>query len=274
MRQISLPTDVLDYIFSFLESDSITLETCTLSHPFLSQFAQRYLYSTIDLEHGVYDTWRRMFEFNQLLLDTPRIGGYVRTVEVRINDNPRQDLSLFSSILQKLPLVKKITLIQVDRRGEISWEVLPETFRQAFLKCLRLPTMKELYVEYIINFPLSALRDSKTIKILELVDWKYNSKIKVPGDTLVHPFPPIESLSIFDCENQSVRKMLPRLEKCHIHSLSFSLGFANKHDFDVMADLLACSSNYLTTLNLHVEHILCMSCPFDQMFPTKSFHCS
>ena len=137
-----------------------------------------------------------MFELNQLLLDTPRIGSY----------------TLFSSILQKFPLVKKITLIQVLE--EISWEVLPETFRQAFLKCLCLPTMKELSVEYIINFPLSA-QDNKTIKILTLggwkYGWKYDSKIKVlnPGDTSVDPFPQIESLSIFGCENQSVQKTLP-----------------------------------------------------------------
>ena len=248
MLQISLPTEVLDYIFSFLESDSITLEACTRSHPFLSQFAERYLYSNITLQEyfSVVSDPREVFEFNQLLVHTPRIGSCVRTVEVRINDDRRQDLTLTSSILQKLPSVKKITLFQADRRGEISWEMLPETFRQAFVKCLGLPSMKELSVKFIINFPLSALKDSNSIKVLELVDWK----MKVPGDTPVHPFPSIESLSIEGCETKS---LLPWLEKCHIRSLAFSDG----HDFNVLSDLLACCSNYLTTLDLHVGH-LCM----------------
>ena len=264
---MSLPTEVLDYIFSFLESDSVTLEACTRSHPFLSQFAERYLYSTIDLREYVSKP-RKMFELNQLLVDTPRIGSCVRTVEVRINDNLRQDLTLTSSILRKLPLVKKI-LIRLNCRGEISWEMLSKTFRQAFLKCLRLPSMKELSVQYVNNFPLSALKGSKTIKAVELVGWKCDPKMKVPGDTLPHPFLSIESLSIKSCESKSVRTMLPWLEKCHIHSLFFFHG----HDFDVLPDLLACCSNHLTTLELRLHH-KCMSCPFDQMFPTKAWHYS
>ena len=221
-------------------------------HSKLSQFAERYLYSTIDLQeyHPALSNPHKVFELNQLLLETPRIGSCVRTLTVWTN---RQDLTLTSSILHKLPLVKKIALIGC---GEIPWEMLPETFRQAFLKCLGLPSMKELSLQYVNNFPLSALKDNETIEVLKLVGWKCDPKMKVPGDTLVHPFPSIKSLSIKSCESKSMRTILPWLE--NIHSLSVLHG----HDFDVLPDLLACCSNHLTTLELRL-HRKCMSCPFD-----------
>ena len=255
IRQISLPIEVLDHIFSFLQSYPITLKACTQSHPFLSQFAERYLYSTIDLQeyHPALSNPHKVFELNQLLLETPRIGSCVRTVTVWTNDDPRQDLSLTSSILHKLPLVKKITLFGC---GEIPWEMLPETFRQAFLKCLGLPSMKELSVQYVTHFPLSALKESNTIEVLKLVGWKCDPKMKIPEDTPVHPFPSIESLSIKSCESKSMRTILPWLENIH------SLSFLARRDFDVLPDLLACCSNHLTALELHVNGI-CTSCPFD-----------
>ena len=259
---MSLPTDVLDYIFSFLESDRVALEACSQSHPFLSQFAERYLYSTIKLQDGgsIRDA---AFEFNQLLLDTPRIGSYVRTVEVRIPHKFHfevMDLTHVSSILPKLSLVKKIALIQEGTRGDFSWENLPETFRQAFLNCLALQSMEELSLVYVINFPLSALKDCKTIKTLQLRNWKHDLKSKVLRDTLMHPLPPVESLSIHSCEKNSLQKMLPWLENRNIRSLSFSTrrGSSETYDFDILPNLLTRCSNHLTTLDLDVK-TSCMS---------------
>ena len=275
MHQSSLPADVLDYIFSFLESDSVALEVCAQSHPFLSQFAERYLYSTVNLQDdGGSIGAAQVFEFNQLLLDTPRIGSCVRTVEVQIPYKSQfdvTDLTYISSILQKLSLVKKIALIQEGNREDFLWENLPETFRQAFLKCLVLPSMEGLSLAHVINFPLSALKDCKTIKTLQLRGWKHDPEFKVPRDTLVHPLPPIESLSIQSCEIKSFQKMLPWLQKRNIRSISFSpwRGFIGKYNFDVLPGLLSCSSNHLTTLDLDVKSS-CMSYSFDQMLATKS----
>ena len=260
------PPEVLDYIFSLLESDFVTLKACSLSHPFLLQFAERYLYSTINLENGssINGTELRMFEFNQLLLDRPRIGSCVRTVEVRIPYKFQfdvTDLAHISSILQKLSVVKKITLMQDGKCIDSFWENLPETFRKVFLKCLHLQSMKELSLVYVINFPLSALKDCKTIKTLTLEGWKHDPNLKATRDTLVHPLPPIESLSIHHCDRESLQKMLPWLEKRNIHSLTFS-------GASVLSDVLARCSNYLTILDLNIT---CMSCPFDYMFATKSW---
>jgi len=271
MRQISLPTEVLDYIFSFLESDFVALKACSLSHPFLSQIAERYLYATVNLQDDGFigDTGLRMFEFNQLLLDRPRIGSYVRTVEVRIPHKywfDVTDLAHISSILQKLSLVKKIALMQEDQCIDCFWENLPETFHQAFLKCLCLQSMKELSLVLVTNFPLSALKDCKTIKILNLKGWKHDPKLNVTGDTLVHPLPPIESLTLRGCERESLQEMLPWLEQRHIRSLTFEGGCA-------LSAVLAHCSNYLTTLDLNIIDC-CMSCSFDQVFATKSWHSS
>ena len=274
--QMSPPPDVLDYIFSFLESDFVALKACSLSHPFLSQFAERYLYATIKLQDGGFvgpDAGLRVFEFNQLLLDTPRIGSCVRTVQVVILHKPQfdvTDLTHISSILQELSLVKKIALIQEGSRGDFSWQNLPEAFRQAFLKCLCLPSMVELSLEYVVDFPLSALKDCTTIKILKLRNWKHDPKSKVTRDALVHPLPPIESLSLNHCERKSLQKMLPWLEKRNIRSLSFSRGFSERDDFDVLSDLLARCSIHLTALDLDVRH-RCILFSFNQMFAPKSY---
>jgi len=260
MRQMSLPADVLDYILSFLESDFVTLKACSLAHPFLSQIAERYLYSTLKLQHGgvIACTGLQMSEFNQFLLNTPRIGSFVRTVVVQIRPELLSDPVHISSILQQLSLVKRVSLIQQDSRADLSWEKFPETFRQAFLKCLGLQSMKELSLESVTNFPLSVLKDCKTIKTLEL------DHSVVTGDTLAHPLPPIESLSL--CGGQKyLHKVLPWLEKLNIRSLSFCGFLRDSKDSDVLSDLLACCANCLTTLDLNFMGD-CMSCQSNQMF--------
>ena len=46
-----LPPDVVDYIFSFLQSDYISLRRCSEGHPFLASPAERHLYTNIALQN-------------------------------------------------------------------------------------------------------------------------------------------------------------------------------------------------------------------------------
>jgi len=141
---------------------------------------------------------------NQLLLDTPRIGSCVRTVQIRIPHKPQFDiLTDISSILQERLLQKGTHGGKLARAVSSGVSEMPVS-------------MEELSMEYVINFPLSALKDCKPIKTLKLRNWKHDPKFKVTRDTLVHALPPIESLSIHSYERKFLQKMLPWLEKRNI----------------------------------------------------------
>jgi len=54
VEKMSLPTDLVDYILSFLHSDLITLKTCTQSRSTLSKLSKCYIYANITL-HDDFD---------------------------------------------------------------------------------------------------------------------------------------------------------------------------------------------------------------------------
>ena len=83
---MSLPTEVVDHILSFLQSDLAILRTCAQSHPILSKLSSRYIYAHISLHDDLYDTvittGLRTSELTQTLANTPDIANHVRNLTV------------------------------------------------------------------------------------------------------------------------------------------------------------------------------------------------
>ncbi len=85
---MSFPNDLLDYILSFLQSDTYTLEKCTRSHPVLSKIAERHIYAEITL----YDDPHPKVEcctthnFTQILASKPEVVDYIRSLTIYLKD--------------------------------------------------------------------------------------------------------------------------------------------------------------------------------------------
>ena len=87
---MSLPPDVLDYILSFLQSDTATLKARSKIHPFHSKLAERYLYVNIAVHDGTYtakpdSNGLKFREIIKLLSKNPYIANYVRNLVVCIS---------------------------------------------------------------------------------------------------------------------------------------------------------------------------------------------
>ncbi len=86
-----VPLEIIDNVFSFLQSDPTTLATCSRAHPNLSPFAERLLYADVvvfdnegNIDNNKKDD-RQIFlasELHRLLIDSPHIANYIRKLEI------------------------------------------------------------------------------------------------------------------------------------------------------------------------------------------------
>ena len=172
---MSLPPDVLDHIFSFLQSDTGTLKACSQSHPTLSQLVERHLYVRITLYDydAVDDKGLGTTEYAKLLIDRPYIVDYIRILEIKMVPFGGRHLDKILKMLPILFNLKKVTLASRESSpaAALAWAVLPKRFHLALLDCLHLPNMKELCINDIPDFPLSSLNNCNTIENLTLRGW-------------------------------------------------------------------------------------------------------
>jgi len=253
---MSLPADVLDYILSFLQSDTDTLKACSRSHPILSQLVERYLYTSITLRD---DISLEASELNELLHNRPHVANYVFALEIEFAYGTDQKalgpfLEAISFILPMLTMLRKIRLSHT-RPATVTWQMLPEKFYLAFLDCLRLPSMATICIEFFA-FPLSALTQCKHIGNLSIRGWSHGPETVIVGGNHT-PFPTIDSLALHDCcprfldtfSNWTRSRNISALE---ISDTSFGRSFNNLPRF------LICCSHSLTSLDVDIGK-RCMS---------------
>ena len=80
---MSPPDDVLDHIFSFLQSDFRALKACSQSHPNFVPLVERHLYANITLRNlhvAISGHHVGTAKFNNLLRDKPYIANYIRSL--------------------------------------------------------------------------------------------------------------------------------------------------------------------------------------------------
>jgi len=173
-----LPLETVNDIFSFLSSDFTTLKKC---HPLFPDIVERWLYASINLDNSgnaeesggersdnglTIDT----LSFALVLLDKPHVADYVRRVRIVLPAIlcGRMHASIVLSALSK---ITSITLCWGDPRlpsSEVSWTSLHKTFREVVASRLRLPSIKEVTLPRIPNFPISLFDDCKGIELLSV----------------------------------------------------------------------------------------------------------
>jgi len=186
-----IPLDIVDYILSFLQPDQPSLISCLKAHPLLSNLVKRHFFVETGLRNFTVSIPDPFFYHSQLynILSTePHIANYIRTLYIELrppcNDENRAEAYRETSlILANLPLLHKIVLYS-NLEKFLTWGHLDESFNNALIKCLRLPTLKKFSVA-ISNFPLDILDRFHSLDELSLVcDIQPFSSHLPPVDTL------------------------------------------------------------------------------------------
>jgi len=282
---MSLPTDILDLIFSFLQEDRTALRVCSQSHRTLSQLAERYLYAHIGIgSDGAIksDEIQVGNKLTAILSRRPRIANYVHSFEMDMAYNSTPwDLTLSEGllpILSSFPALTKITLSA--RRNCVEWGFLPETFRIGFLDSLRLPAIKSVSIIWISSFPLSAFNGCNGVKDLTVEGWSLDDVSVTPDDA---NRPLLESFSIKCCSGGALDRLITWAPTRNLRTLELSRLY---HPSDY-GKVLSKSFDFLTSLNLHIgahcafysvtgrfplnfcHRLLCLSCKLRQCgYPT------
>ncbi len=244
---MSLPTDVVDYILSLLQSDIATLQTCAQSHPTLSELSECYIYANITLHDD--DKYivnqeghrLRIRKFAQIITKNPNITNHVRSLKVYVAQNvypelPKAMASYLNIVASTLPTfsrLKKITLSGFGRSSCISWRTLPETFCQAFQRLLHVQHMRDVSIFYASFLPLSLLNNCKTRLTLHFcIDGQYDK-----GSIEDQPYQPLEHLSI-QCCYETMKKITSWVQLRSLRSLRLTLDEPSEFK-DFLPQLLA-----------------------------------
>jgi len=258
-----LPTDVVDHILSFLQSDITTLETCSRSHPTLSKLSERYIYAKVTLHN---DKWivipdgltEKISKFAKIIAKNPNIAKHVRNLKVYVDDNVNSNkttatyLNNVASMLPTFSRLKKITLSGFGRGSCMSWHTLPVTFCQAFQHLLRVQCIEDVSILYAHFLPLSLLNDCKTLRLTLhfCLDIQYDK-----GFIEDQPYQPLEHLYIQYCYEE-MEKIASWVQLRSLRSLRVTLDEQSEFK-DFLPQLLAACSSTLIKLDLDIAH-LCM----------------
>jgi len=250
-----LPFDIIDHILSFLQWDRAALTSCSEADPLLSRIAERHFYARITVEEQIAPS-SDPYTFDQYQLykrlhDNPRIAKYVRDLHLPVSpvshmlcipDMSTKQEPTIHLILPMLPLLERIALACPSKY--VSWNHLPEKFQQAFMDCLRLPTIKELSLSDITDFPLSSFNRSQTLKKLELRG-VMTFENPYPSSSLR---PSFDSLSLYRCP--PIAKILPWAKTQTLRSLEIG----PETDLIELPLLLQVWGPSLTSLNLNMGY--------------------
>jgi len=236
------PPEIVDHILSFLQWDRAALSVCAKAHPSISKLVERHFY--VHLSVG--DSPAYYYSPSDLLertINNPNIAKYVRSLQISLsvtpwNSNFYWDMGL---ILHKVTQLQAIDLS--SPHATFTWYHLCESFRTAFISCLKLPTLTDVQLSGINAFPLSVLNHSSSLKRLSLLRSSCD-----PHSVSPFVYSRLDSLVLHDCSSTAVEKIITWAESSDLRSLEF-LG-----DLRSFTRLLEVYANTLTDVKVLVPH--------------------
>ena len=248
---MSVPPEIIDLVFSFLQSDPTTLAICSRAHPSLSSSAERLLYADVVVFDNEGNTDKKddrqtflASELHRLLIDSPHIANYIRKLEICLSSRAA------TGIAPILPMLPWLDGIFVTATYYGYWQCLSTEFLDAFTN--RLSSLKEVSIIYFDYFPLRVLDGCKTIKSIGLHRWADDEIHE--NDLQVVP-PVLDSLSLHSWQPHSLDSRFMDWARKRIHSLRFLLF----HSSDglavnvVLPELLRMCSNSLISLEVNLS---------------------
>lgn len=178
-----LSEEILDYIFSFLVSHRETLIACS-KDPVLSSIVKRHLHYHLIVNVGNHNRETasnyalKPDHLAKLVSEDPRILYNVRVLQIQLElDRSCQfwmpeaptivvrHLDKFANLLPMFPVLERIMLTGTSEECPWYW---PDAFRTALEGRLSLPTVKEVHLEGVRDFPFSLLDNCNNLKNLSL----------------------------------------------------------------------------------------------------------
>lgn len=255
-----LPPEIVDHIFGFLQSDKLTLEKCSKAHPILSELVQKHFYANTTIRVSSRST--DLSQFSELVSNNLCIANYVHNLQIKFvwsvhESSGRRllDQEKIALMLPKFRMLRGIGLYVGDD-PPTEWPMLHERFREAFMQCLRSPSMVEVSIFGASEFPLTTFRNCTSIKKLAL-GGEFDFGDSSSESSLVYPR--IESLSLYDCQ-RSCSTIISWAKTCSPRSLRFSL----PNDITILQSLVQIYSNTLVSLELDFGEA-CMSITHDDL---------
>ncbi len=248
---MSVPPEIIDLVFSFLQSDPTTLAICSRAHPSLSSSAERLLYADVVVFDNEGNTDKKddrqtflASELHRLLIDSPHIANYIRKLEICLSSRAA------TGIAPILPMLPWLDGIFVTATYYGYWQCLSTEFLDAFTN--RLSSLKEVSIIYFDYFPLRVLDGCKAIKSIGLHrwadDWIHENDLQVVP-------PVLDSLSLRSWQPHSLDSRFMDWARKRIHSLRFLL-FHSSNGLAVnvvLPELLRMCSNSLISLEVNLS---------------------
>jgi len=256
---MNLPAEILDHIFSFLQADPASLRACSKTHPSLFQLAEPYLYSHIVIKAGENSLSDKPSNLAELLSKRPHIAHYINNLEIWVigrsslfDHHLQCHLEELSNLLPMLLALRKIAFEHSDAHFFFKWKTQPESFRLGFLACLRLPSMQDVSLTRVFQFPFSSLLNNECNSLRGLTlqgsYWTSYANVAEDGSSNQNGSLPFESLCIQGYNGEVDQKFidwaatrLPRLR---------SLKFSSQAHHSLVKLLTSCST---TLVNLSFD---------------------
>lgn len=166
MSAAEIPSDIIDDILDWIESDFDTLKSVSASSRIMRHLAQKRLFRTVYL-----NCYSRRLPNLRLLarasLHNPLLSTYVHYLKITISqrDFYNEDLINFMSQLTR---VRALHLLNNAMLFSDDWTSIPLSFRSALNHIIQ--STETLRLENILQMPLSNLTRSHNLKTLILMD--------------------------------------------------------------------------------------------------------
>ncbi|KAF8962965.1 hypothetical protein BDZ97DRAFT_1822349 [Flammula alnicola] len=271
--ELVLPVEILDHIFTFMRNDLPSLRACANVNQMFHDIVDKHFYHQVTL-HNIQASDGQISppQLSKLLVDSPHIAKYVRSLEIIIASPGILKWFMTRSLNDEeiapiLPLLAHLERISVTgrRSGRIAWEKLHPTFQSSLIRSLCSRSVEQIVVNGVDNFPLSSLNHSTALKRLSLVgnfDLKLDFGIDVANLGLLpenlFTRPRLEGLAIRHC-SPSLPDILEWLQQIHgspdISGLVvLDIAAQRSVDLDHFTSLLKLCSSTLRILELDPGH--------------------
>jgi len=181
-------------------------QTCSESHPSLSQLAEPYLYAHVLLKTDE----SQLENLTELLSKCPYIAHYIRSLEIYVSGHEEARHRCLRGISTILPYLLALKMVTLDNTACPYWGWVghPESFRRAFLDCLCFQSMQDVCINQVYAFPFrSALNgECKSIRSLTVSGclWRHPNPSQI-NNLLTNQGFPLKSLCIKSCGESFVK---------------------------------------------------------------------
>jgi len=167
----SLPVEILDHIFYFLRDDIPALRV-SADVDQIADIVEKHLYHRIELG----DSEMTPAQLSELLAVSPRIITYIKSFMINLSSKGSLswlqmrpfEIEDLGPILPRLLHLTTLSL-HADAEKRIMWSHLHLDFQSSFLACIRLPTLVDVSISWVKDFPLPLLEESPQLERLSLI---------------------------------------------------------------------------------------------------------